>query len=267
MTEMFENSAAETFVHIPLLGLMREIYALPREPSIRFPRYLTLVKGTLSPRYPPLVLMNPMANTHLNTTIDTLITLGVEDAAVGWIAKTALALGMSDGFHHGFGVVDDVAGGWTNRADIEMSRRFAALPQRKYHWCTTTLFASDQHSLKSVKREVQATVIRRYWQILDGTPLSLRQMLAQEQLVARLTGTSDLVHSPCSSATSQNIFDALEETAYPAQISCILGDVAAQSLGYPSRGYEKNAGLAYAANSCNPLLMPLKQAILETIIL
>ena len=71
----------------------------------------------------PLTLMNSMAKEHLCDALDNLLTCGVDDHAPRWVVEMAQRLGMNSGFNHGIVVVVDVAGGWTERVDIEMSRR------------------------------------------------------------------------------------------------------------------------------------------------
>jgi hypothetical protein len=203
--------------------------------------------------------MNPMAKEHLNAVLDALLAIGVEESATHWITHTAQRIGMQDGFTHGIGVADDVAGGWTTRADIDMARRFAPNPAVNTHWCCTTLFASDTHSLTSVAQEVRASVVRRHWHACHGAPQTLRQMLAQEQLVARIA-TPHALPAELPRSQAVRLEAILDECAYPVLVAAVLGDEAAGSLGYQGQGFLHNAGLAYAANPAYALLMPAEQA-------
>jgi hypothetical protein len=243
---------------------MRDFYCLPRDPAIRFPRYVALVNPVDGRIRAPLTLMNPMAKELLWYALDNLLACGVDDHAPRWVIEMAQRLGMNSGFSHGIVVVDDVAGGWTERVDIEMSRRFAPVPPNLAQWCTTILFAADTHTCPAVELEVRATVIRRHWQACYGTPHTLRHMLAQEQLVFRLTGNQQSFPGSTDLDQTALINCALDDSDYPLLCAALLGDSAAGKLGYASHGFTTNAGLEYAANPLQQLLMPEKQACFLT---
>ena len=245
--------------HVPVLAMMRDFYLLPRVAEIRFPQYLALIGTTTETCLVPLIRMNPMAKEHINDVLDHLIACAVDEDAHRWVETMAQRLALSTAFCHGFAVVDDIGGGWTARVDVEMACRFVPNPTHLAHWCITTIFASQSHTNSSVEREVSASMIRRRWQMVVGTPRTLREMLAQEQIVMQMTKQHSALRDDIYQEQAALLTTILDETAYPMLVAAIFGDVAAASLGYQSQGFVNEAGLAYVADPATPLLMPNQQ--------
>ena len=229
--------------HVPLLATIRPLYDLPREASLRFPRYLALLGSTATTVIPPLNVMNPMAKPHVATYLDQLISADIDTLASTWIAEVEAQLGDLGDYQHGFGVADDVAGGWTERSASEMRQRFAPPYQ---HWLTTVLFASDPCAISDIRGLLRATCYRHYHQTQHGIPTNLATMLAQEQGALRfgtivpLLSPDDLVY------TDYIIGPYLAATDYPTQIAVLWGDEVARHNGFPPLGFSHNAGLAWA---------------------
>jgi hypothetical protein len=229
--------------HVPLLATIRPLYDLPREASLRFPRYLALLGSTATTVIPPLNVMNPMAKSHVATYLDQLISADIDTLARTWIAEVEAQLGDLGDYQHGFGVADDVAGGWTERSASEMRQRFAPPYQ---HWLTTVLFASNPCAIPDIRGLLRATCYRHYHQTQHGIPTNLATMLAQEQGALRF-GTIVPPLSPDDLAYTDHIIGPyLAATDYPTQIAVLWGDEVARHNGFPPLGFSHNAGLAWA---------------------
>ena len=229
--------------HVPLLATIRPLYDLPREASLRLPRYLALLGSTATTVIPPLNVMNPMAKPHVATYLDQLISADIDTLARTWIAEVEAQLGDLGDYQHGFGVADDVAGGWTERSASEMRQRFAPPYQ---HWLTTLLFASDPCAIPDIRGLLRATCYRHYHQTQHGIPTNLATMLAQEQGALRF-GTIVPPLSPADLAYTDHIIGPyLAATDYPTQIAVLWGDEVARHNGFPPLGFSHNAGLAWA---------------------
>jgi hypothetical protein len=96
--------------HVPLLSTIRSFYDLPREASVRFPRYLALLGSTPATIIAPLNVMNPMVKPHIATYLDQLINADIDMLAHTWITEVEAQLGDLGDYRHGFGIADDVAG-------------------------------------------------------------------------------------------------------------------------------------------------------------
>jgi hypothetical protein len=229
--------------HVPLLTTIRPLYDLPREASLRFPRYLALLGSTATTVIPPLNVMNPMAKPHVATYLDQLISADIDTLARTWIAEVEAQLGDLGDYQHGFGVADDVAGGWTQRSASEMRQRFAPPYQ---HWLTTVLFASNPCAIPDIRGLLRATCYRHYHQTQHGIPTNLATMLAQEQGALRFGTIVPLLSPDDLTYTDYIIGPYLAATDYPTQIAVLWGDEVARHNGFPPLGFSHNAGLAWA---------------------
>ena len=229
--------------HVPLLATIRPLYDLPREASLRFPRYLALLGSTATTVIPPLNVMNPMAKPHVATYLDQLISADIDTLARTWIAEVEAQLGDLGDYQHGFGVADDVAGGWTERSASEMRQRFAPPYQ---HWLTTVLFASNPCAIPDIRGLLRATCYRHYHQTQHGIPTNLATMLAQEQGALRFGTIVPLLSPDDLAYTDYIIGPYLAATDYPTQIAVLWGDEVARHNGFPPLGFSHNAGLAWA---------------------
>ncbi len=229
--------------HVALLATIRPLYHLPRDASLRFPRYLALLGGTVTTVVTPLGVMNPMAKPHIATYIDQLISADIDTLASTWVAEAEAQLGDLGDYHHGFGVADDVAGGWTERSATEMRQRFGAPHSR---WLTTVLFASDPVSIPHIRSLVRASCYRNYHQTRYGLPHDIASMLHQEQGALRFGGWIPAISPEELDYTDHIIHPYLIAIDYPTQIAVLWGDDVARHNGFPPLGFSRDAGLAWA---------------------
>ena len=235
--------------HVPLLASIRPLYDIPREANLRFPRYLALLGSTATTVIPPLNVMNPMAKPHIATYLDQLISADIDTRANTWIAEAEAQLGDLGNYQHGFGVADDIAGGWTERSATEMRQRFTPPYQ---HWLTTVLFASDTISISHIRGLLRANCYRHYHQTQHGIPTNLATMLAQEQGALRFGNICPTLTPDDLAYTDHIIGSYLTATDYPTQIAVLWGDEVARHNGFPPLGFSREGGLAWAC-VYNPL--------------
>ncbi|PJF26908.1 MAG: hypothetical protein CUN53_06040 [Phototrophicales bacterium] len=106
--------------HVELLKLARDLHDLPRGME-RFQEYLRTMKNGLEDDVDlvPLLVMNPMGREHVAARFDELLALDAESLARDALQETeALFAPLTADFdvlRHGFTILDDVRGGWTNR--------------------------------------------------------------------------------------------------------------------------------------------------------
>lgn len=229
--------------HVALLTTIRPLYNLSRDASLRFPYYLALLGSTATTVIPPLGVMNPMAKPHIATALDQLISADIDTLASTWIAEAEAQLGDLGNYRHGFGVADDVAGGWTERSATEMRLRFASPYQQ---WLTTVLFASDTIAIPHIRSLVRATCYRHYYQMQHGVPYDIATMLQQEQGALRFGGTIPTLSPADLAYTDHIIRPYLAASDYPTQIGVLWGDDVARHNGFPPLGFSRDAGLAWA---------------------
>ncbi len=182
-----------------------------------------------------------MAKPHVATYLDQLISADIDTLASTWIAKVEAQLGDLGDYQHGFGVADDVAGGWTERSASEMCQRVAPPFQ---HWLTTVLFASDPCAIPHIHGLLRATCYRHYHQTQHGIPTNLATMLAQEQGALRFGNIFPPLLLADLADTDHIISPYLAATDYPTQIAVLWGDEVARHNGFPPLGFSRNAGLA-----------------------
>lgn len=238
-----------SIAYVPLLRRIRPLYDLPREPDQRFPFYIAQVRAGETIGCPPLVAYNPMGKAHVGAYLDGLIALDVDNLAQAWIdALPQQILAHLDDMRLGIAVVDDVAGGWTERSAYEMNERFPqAQSKSTAGWLTTFLYASEPIGLSQVAARVTATVARAALIAKRGMAHTIGQMLAQEALVYQYATPPFAIDDEEFAYTSAVIGPYLEAVDYPTQVAVLLGDELARRNGFAPLGFAPYAGLAWAA--------------------
>lgn len=236
--------------YIPLLRRIRPLYDLPRDPEQRFPFYIAQVRAGETIGCPPLVAYNPMGKAHVGECLDTLIDLDVDTHAQAWIDALSPDIHARLGeMRLGIAVVDDVAGGWTERSAYEMNERFPQTSAKATAgWLTTCVYASEAVDLASVAARVRATVVRAAIIAERGVARTIRQMLAQEALVYQYATPPFAIDDDEFAYTTAVIGPYLEAVDYPTQVAVLLGDELARRNGFAPLGFAPYAGLAWAAH-------------------
>lgn len=233
------------FAHLPLLTPQLGLYRLPRSPE-RFEAYVKLLTGPGDTLALPLAAINPMAKAHVVKTLEQFLELDAETLAAEAVVQANAHLELPTLINVGLVVVDDVAGGWTNRYLTETSARFESLELR-HGFATTLLWASEAPTPEGVTQGVLAACYRTFQLLRCAPPRTLRQLLAQEGQAAAFAGahapkldTDELAYTRAVIAPQPGT------TSFPTAFACLYGDDAARSVGYVPLGLSADAGYALA---------------------
>jgi hypothetical protein len=234
-----------TLTYVPLLGVQRELYAMPRGME-RFREYIkTMTDAETGDLALPLVAMNPMGKDHVPALIDDYLALGAEQIAEDAV-KQAGALAVAD-FKVALVVSDDLKGGWTNRWASEFSHRLESAAIHKRGWLVGILWTSEPASAQNVHDAVLTSIYRAEYLQTHAAPRTLGEMLDQEgYAMARAGCTTPQLDDDDLAYTRSVIAPQLGATDRATVIACLFGDPAAKALGYPPQGLSERAGLAMA---------------------
>ncbi len=246
--------------HVPLLEKAREIYRMPRSRA-RFEHYLRTIVNTRGDdlELVPLVAMNPMAKDHVLALVEQFIEMDAEQIAAHAMNDAARRVPDLDGdYRIGLVVVDDLLGGWTNRADVDFGLRFgsrrlkdraSAKSLHRQNWLTAVLWSSEPASTETVRLAVQTAVYRLAYVQRNGDPQTLREMMAQEgEVLSQAEWNGQTLDVEELAYTREVVAPFLDSEYFPTAVECLFGDVAARTLGFTPRGLSADAGLALAVH-------------------
>ena len=226
----------------PLLQTQRDLYELPlgRE---RFERYLATTTGGGPDMERPLSLFNPMAKPHAAEALDRLIELEAEAIAAGAISEAVERLPPAgSALRVALVLVDDLAGGWTNRYFTELGARREPMAELRRGWVTVPLWTSESAGPESIRRAVLNGAFRARFVLEYGPSPSLRALMRQEGLAAAFGGGSCGI-DPAQLERWRRIIDPHRSSEHlPILLACLYGDDAARSVGYDGLGLPADAG-------------------------
>lgn len=236
------------FELISTLEKLRDVYRVPRRPQ-RFQAYITVTVGdaqrTEDVALPPLVSANPMAGENVLAVLEEWLALGAETLAREALAEASArfeAVLFPCPVRVGLAVLDDLGGGWTNRAINDAARFEVGRVLAKTGWVNINLWTSEMPSLAGLRLAVLEAAHRAAYTAQHGDPVTLAAMLTQEGLIAASSGCS-LALDPEDIAYSRSIIAPhLESTHQPTVLACFYGDDVAREWGYPLLGLSHNAG-------------------------
>jgi hypothetical protein len=242
--------------YVPLLSLQREIYAIPRGRE-RFETYLRTImdRDGTTVELMPLIAMNPMARDHVPALLDALLALDADRVGRRAAADAEAALADVPGEHPAaLVVVDDLKGGWTNRAAVEFELRFGpADPRRRPAldrrtvWITGILWSSEPAGERAAREAVLAAAHRLAYLKRCGPARTLRERLAQEGRVLAAAGCAGPTLDDDDREYTRTVLAPLLDAAdVRTAVECLFGDEAARTLGFTPRGLSRWAGLALA---------------------
>jgi hypothetical protein len=236
---------------LPLLGIQRDLYALPRGME-RFREYIrTMTDAETGELALPLVAMNPMGKDHIPALLDAYIQLGAEKIAADAVDEFRRGGSFDPPSDREFKVAlvvsDDLKGGWTNRWASEYSHRIESQAFLKRGFITGLLWTSEPASANSVREAILTSLYRADYLQSHPFPKTLGEMLAQEgDAMARAGCTSPALDSDDLAYTRTVIEPHLGATDRATVMACLFGDTAANALGYPPQGLTDRAGFAMA---------------------
>lgn len=239
---------------VPVLHQLYEVYQTPSGYS-RFQAYLRLIRGKASGHdleVPPLGMANPMARPEVVGRLGAWLALGVEDHLATWVAalesewpatwKSWPVVSVSLTY------CDDLLGGWTNRALIELQGLLnPAAGLDRWNWIVIPIWSSETPHLETLRARVRMALLRVGRSREVGSPVTLGQVLRRE---AELAVQAGYLHATLDAEEAEytgqvlNLYCDREERA--VLVAALFGDQAAQSLGYTPLGLSIGAGLAWA---------------------
>ncbi len=236
---------------VPLLGLQRELYDIPTGRE-RFERYIQLIRSPSGALELPLAFMNPMGKSHVAECLDAWIALGAEEVAqkaIEGVSKRLESVPLDAPLRFALVIVDDAAGGWTNRYSTEMQHRFGRSGELSENWATGMLWTSEEPQIERLEREVRSAAYRAVHRLRCRPALSLDEMLVQEgraAVFAESRGGPGLADEPVLDEFEPLIEPHLDSQDLPIQMACLYGDEVAATLGYRALGVPPSAGYHYA---------------------
>jgi hypothetical protein len=233
---------------VPVLGILRELWSKPRDMA-RFHEYVAKIKGGPDGGiFAPLVAANPMAKPHMIAYADALAALGADRLLSEAASEAARRLAHSPvETKLSLVPIDDVGGGWSERAMVDFAARFGDGKKRArdYGYTSAMVYASEPPAAPLVRERLLAAVYRRAWWERHGTPRTLREMLRQEANALRFAGAK--VPTVTDPTTARRILDPLlDATLHATLFAAMYGDAAAERCGHKQLGLPDNAGFAIA---------------------
>jgi hypothetical protein len=206
--------------------------------------------------------MNPMGREHVAARLDELLALGAEAIAAEVAAEPMARLPDWPGYYrHGFVIVDDLHGGWTNRYTTDASQRIGVAPvdsaktvasnKSRHNWISTMLWVSETPSATQIRAAMLVNIFRTGYLQRHGVAQTLGEIMAQEGAAAAFAGIQPHLDADDLSYSRQVLQPLLGESAYPICVAALYGDAAARTLGYEPLGLSDRAGLALAAADAN----------------
>lgn len=231
---------------LPLLEAQRSIYALP--PGLgRFQTYLNVMRQGTDDIVLPLSQMNPMGKGHVAELAHQLIAFAAEDVVAGVCAELRPRLVRLDAdLQVGLVLIDDAAGGWTNRFLTDATERFKNEADVKRGWSVVFVWTGETWDADKVKLETRRAVYRSLYKLRHGLPKTLRQMMRQEGLAAYFASAETQLSQEDLRRSRKIISAQLETKHYPTAFACFYGDAGALAAGYPALKLPEMAGLEVA---------------------
>ncbi len=206
--------------------------------------------------FAPLVLANPMAREHVRELVDRYQDLDADAIALQTIESILPEFSHFDErFDASLVIVDDQKGGWTNRFATEIYLRRIPDPRsltakrRSRFWITGVLWSSEPASADHVRIAMKSALYRLLFVFENGPARSVADLIRQERAVMSRSGQS---FAPLESDeipwTQQILADRANEFDLANLVTCLFGDVAAESMGFEKLGLPENAGLRSAPN-------------------
>ena len=119
-------------------------------------------------------------------------------------------------------VIDDFAGGWTNRAATDHGLRVGYTPGSKRFWVVVPLWSSEPASLETARIALRTAIARTAWQTRQGRPNALQNVLEQEGAALAWAGATEPSLDAEDLAYSRVVLESLGEFR-----TALLGDAPA----------------------------------------
>lgn len=260
------TSAAASIRIAPTLATMAEMYRLSREGgprSERFRAYVARVEHEWG-----IVAYNPMAGEPALHAVQRLIDLDAESLAAEDAKAVAERCEYGDGIT--LALVVRSRGMWTDRVATEIELRASPITTPAGHGMVT-LWAGEPADESLVRRETIAETVRVMSTARHGSARTLVEILWREGLACALAAhlvpfteveaasiPADSLWAPASEADALAVSTAIEVLGDSASLgdiaSVLLGDPAAETMGWPAMGVPNRAGYRWAIRHAERVL-------------
>jgi hypothetical protein len=236
------------FELLPIIDIMLEIYQKPRDFD-RFQDYLKLLQGnTKGDLVLPIGGFNPMAKEHILQKLMELKELEIESIIQNAIDELNILFKNDKNttvFKVAFNLSDDFGGGWTNRYTTDFDSKFKinALVERRF--CIPIFWTSETFTPDLIKERILEYAFRYYYWLAHPKPNTLREHIEQEIFVSKnIPQVPPSVNLP----QLESFYLKNKETDnYNIIFNFLYGDIAAQSLAFPTYGIDDDwAGFKFA---------------------
>lgn len=227
------------FTLLPLLQIQRDLLDQDPGPD-RFRTYLWHLLGDQDEMKLPIQSFNPMSKDHVKATLDELLKMSAEDLLDDILEGVRDDQGQGHALlKTGLVVADDVKGGWTNRATIEIDR-WTTFEKIIWHGFAPLLWwASDPMT----PAEVDFRLRRQIYEVLrviDGRrPRCLEDILELRSESSAFAGR-ELVGTDDWNRLLERLRPYLTARDTPTLVACLFGDDAAVALGYAPLGIKSS---------------------------
>jgi hypothetical protein len=231
-----------SFSVLPTLGLMKNLYTLPRTQE-RFEAYLKLLEGNHKGDLAyPISGYNPKAKDHILTCIENLEKLNaeqiveetLEEINQNFIFKTEIKVALN--------ISDDLLGGWTNRftGDYDGKFKINALASRGF--CTPILWSSEVYSPEKIKLRILGYALRTFYWFENKKIISLEDHVNQEVFVAqncKIQTSTKMVEQEIRTL-KEYYFKNKNSEDYSLIFNFFYGNKASESLSFAIFGLPEN---------------------------
>lgn len=233
---------------VPLLHIQRDLLNIPRGMT-RFHTYLDTVLTSAKDEVElvPMLAMNPMSHDHVAEALDHLLGIEVEDAAANAVREFQTRCPLIVSTHKvGLVILDDVAGGGTNRPLMIAEAIMNPLPKHDRGWVPIGLWASESYSRDKVYQTTLHGLYAHFYKVVHGAPVDLQEAMRHIGMAAKFAGIHPTLDDE-ELTYSQTILKVYAtQSDFPTVTACLLGDEAAASVGFPPVGLSQNAGMEVA---------------------
>lgn len=230
---------------VPLLQIQRDLLNVPRGME-RFRAYLNTIINEHQDDVDkvPMVAMNPMSREHVAESQEKMLALGAEEVGAQAVADfEARCPFIQSSYKVGLVVLDDIAGGWTNRPSMEAWARIGGLPKHDRGWVSIGWWVSEPPNMAHLYQQTLAALYRQFYKLRYGQPLTVAQGMRQEGFAAKFAGIRPTLDGEDLAYSQEILLPYRDIDHFPTIIACLLGDSAATAMGYPPIGLSPNAGI------------------------
>ncbi|HEX6989126.1 MAG TPA: hypothetical protein VF282_06610 [Bacillota bacterium] len=246
---------------IPTLEILRDLYARPRDIA-RFRWYLEQMLGDTDDGdvdvVVPITWANPMGKEHCLAAVQALLDIQAESVAADAAREAGPDLADVDARARlALVLLDDVAGGWTNRWLNEAGYRMCTDPRaqrsnRRRNFVIVPCWASETYTPARIRIEVKAALHRYAHLHRHGMPRTLRDIMVMDGQARAFAGARPALDPDDLAYTAVVIEPHRDSDDFPTQFACLFGDEAARNVGYRPMGLSPYAGFELALREARP---------------